>query len=177
MKEAANTSETSVNFCQTTRCNNREGSHLHTRRRENPKSNPIHLFRMLLPKNKPHCFNQTWFDRILYYCLRSFTFSSLKSNLTGCFKNRFICLIKLTSWIQTRAFQLVLRFLQYSTSLLTNSSWILWKWSFSWLGFVLCAVSTVVGANLCARDSLEVKCKGIGGCEGSQIRKHILSIR
>jgi hypothetical protein len=38
MMEAANTSETSVNFYQTTRRNNPEDSHLHTRRRENQKS-------------------------------------------------------------------------------------------------------------------------------------------
>jgi hypothetical protein len=38
MMEAASTSETSVNFYQTIGRNNREDSHLHTRRRENPKS-------------------------------------------------------------------------------------------------------------------------------------------
>jgi hypothetical protein len=38
MMEAASTSETSVNFYQTTRRNNPEDSHLHTRRRENIKS-------------------------------------------------------------------------------------------------------------------------------------------
>jgi hypothetical protein len=37
MMEAASTSETSVNFCQTTRRYNPEDSHLHTRRRENLK--------------------------------------------------------------------------------------------------------------------------------------------
>jgi hypothetical protein len=36
--EAASTSETSVNFYQTTRRNNPEDSHLHTRRRVNLKS-------------------------------------------------------------------------------------------------------------------------------------------
>jgi hypothetical protein len=36
--DAASTSETSVNFYQTTRRNNPEDSHLHTRRRENLKS-------------------------------------------------------------------------------------------------------------------------------------------
>jgi hypothetical protein len=36
--EAARTSETSVNFYQTTRRYNPENSHLHTRRRENLKS-------------------------------------------------------------------------------------------------------------------------------------------
>jgi hypothetical protein len=38
MMEAINTSETSVNFYQTTRRNNPEDSHLYTRRRENLKS-------------------------------------------------------------------------------------------------------------------------------------------
>jgi hypothetical protein len=38
MMEATNTSETSVNFYQTTRRNIREVSHLHTRRRDNLKS-------------------------------------------------------------------------------------------------------------------------------------------
>jgi hypothetical protein len=38
MMEAAVTSEKSVNFYQTTRGNNPEDSHLHTRRRENLKS-------------------------------------------------------------------------------------------------------------------------------------------
>jgi hypothetical protein len=38
MMEAASTSETSVNFYQTTQRCNPEDSHLHTRRRENPKS-------------------------------------------------------------------------------------------------------------------------------------------
>jgi hypothetical protein len=39
MMETASTAEKSVNFCQTTRRNNLEDSHLHTRRRENLKSN------------------------------------------------------------------------------------------------------------------------------------------
>jgi hypothetical protein len=38
MMEAASTSETLVNFYQTTQCYNTEDSHLHTRRRENLKS-------------------------------------------------------------------------------------------------------------------------------------------
>jgi hypothetical protein len=38
MMEAASTSETLVNFYQTTRRNNPEDSHLRTRRRENLKS-------------------------------------------------------------------------------------------------------------------------------------------
>jgi hypothetical protein len=40
MMEAAKTSETSVNFYQTTRRNILEDSHLHTRRRKNLKSHP-----------------------------------------------------------------------------------------------------------------------------------------
>jgi hypothetical protein len=38
LMEAAGTSETSINFYQTTRRNNLEDSHLHTRRHENLKS-------------------------------------------------------------------------------------------------------------------------------------------
>jgi hypothetical protein len=38
MMEAASTSETSVNLCQTTRRYNPEDSHIHTRRRENLKA-------------------------------------------------------------------------------------------------------------------------------------------
>jgi hypothetical protein len=41
MMEAASISETSVNIYQTTRRNNPEDSHLHTRRRENLKSYSI----------------------------------------------------------------------------------------------------------------------------------------
>jgi hypothetical protein len=37
MMEAASSSETSVNFCQSTRRYNPEDSHLHTRRRKNLK--------------------------------------------------------------------------------------------------------------------------------------------
>jgi hypothetical protein len=37
MKEAANTPETSASFYQTTRRNNPEDSHIHTRGRENTK--------------------------------------------------------------------------------------------------------------------------------------------
>jgi hypothetical protein len=43
MVEAASTSETSVNFYQTTRRNNTEDSQLHTRRRENLKSYQVSL--------------------------------------------------------------------------------------------------------------------------------------
>jgi hypothetical protein len=41
MMEAASTSETSVNFYQTTRRNIPEDSHLHTHRRENIKSHHV----------------------------------------------------------------------------------------------------------------------------------------
>jgi hypothetical protein len=41
MMEAVSTSETSVNFYQTTRRYNPEDSHLHIRRRENLKSNVL----------------------------------------------------------------------------------------------------------------------------------------
>jgi hypothetical protein len=41
MLEARNTSEMSVNFYQTTRYNNPEDSHCHTRRRDNLKSHFI----------------------------------------------------------------------------------------------------------------------------------------
>jgi hypothetical protein len=41
MMEAARTSETLVNFCQTTRRYNPEDSYLHIRRRENLKSHVL----------------------------------------------------------------------------------------------------------------------------------------
>jgi hypothetical protein len=44
MMEAASTSETSVNFFQTTRRYNPEDSHLHTRHRENIKSYHVSLY-------------------------------------------------------------------------------------------------------------------------------------
>jgi hypothetical protein len=44
MMEAANTSETSVNFYQTIRRNIPQDSHLHTRRRENLKSDTNALY-------------------------------------------------------------------------------------------------------------------------------------
>jgi hypothetical protein len=49
MMEAANTSETSVNFYQTTRRSNPDNSNLHIRRSENLKS---HLVTLLFPKNE-----------------------------------------------------------------------------------------------------------------------------
>jgi hypothetical protein len=42
--EVVNTSETSVKFYQTTRRDIPEGSHLHTRRRENLKSHPNYMW-------------------------------------------------------------------------------------------------------------------------------------
>jgi hypothetical protein len=52
MMEAARTSETLVNFCQTTRRYNPEDSHLCTHRRENLKSYLIeHLIKSLKKKN------------------------------------------------------------------------------------------------------------------------------
>jgi hypothetical protein len=44
MMEAASTSETLVNFYQTTRRHNPEGSHLRTHRRENLKSYDINMY-------------------------------------------------------------------------------------------------------------------------------------
>jgi hypothetical protein len=43
MMEAASTSETLMNFYQTARRNNPEGSHLHTRRREKVKFHFLHF--------------------------------------------------------------------------------------------------------------------------------------
>jgi hypothetical protein len=44
MMEMVSTSETSVNFYQTTRRNIPEGSHIHTRRRENLKFHNLSCF-------------------------------------------------------------------------------------------------------------------------------------
>jgi hypothetical protein len=44
MMKATSTSETSVNFYQTTRRNNPGDSHLHTHRRENLKSHSLIIF-------------------------------------------------------------------------------------------------------------------------------------
>jgi hypothetical protein len=51
MMEAASTSETSVNFYQTTRSKNPEDSHIHTRRSENLKSQEMkrHLLHIQTP--------------------------------------------------------------------------------------------------------------------------------
>jgi hypothetical protein len=46
MLEVANISETSVNFYQAARRNNPEGSHLHTRRRENLKSHKVEILHL-----------------------------------------------------------------------------------------------------------------------------------
>jgi hypothetical protein len=48
--EAADTSEPSVNFYQTTGRNNPEDSHLHSRRRENLKSHNINLLAIKYPR-------------------------------------------------------------------------------------------------------------------------------
>jgi hypothetical protein len=54
MMEAANASETSVFFYQTTRRNNLEDNHLHTRRHENLKSHDqaIYCFRTVEMRQK-----------------------------------------------------------------------------------------------------------------------------
>jgi hypothetical protein len=57
MMEVASTSKTSVNFYQTTRCNNPEDSHLHTRYYENLKSHKLQLTFYL----------QIVYNHILYY--------------------------------------------------------------------------------------------------------------
>jgi hypothetical protein len=48
MMEAARTSETLVNFYQTTRHYNPEDSHLHTHHHENLKSHTVKLFSLLM---------------------------------------------------------------------------------------------------------------------------------
>jgi hypothetical protein len=48
MMEAARTSETLVNFCQTTRRYNPEDSHLRTHRRENIKSKLLNILKIKL---------------------------------------------------------------------------------------------------------------------------------
>jgi hypothetical protein len=76
MMESSSTSETSVNFYQTTRRDNPEDSHLHTRRRENLKSHQHSL-----PSRKAkihHCVKNvplfapvTVFIKPLYWLLAS----------------------------------------------------------------------------------------------------------
>jgi hypothetical protein len=57
MVEAASTSETSVNFYQTTWHNIPEDNHLHTRHHENLKSNPILVIGWLFSEFK-HLVNK-----------------------------------------------------------------------------------------------------------------------
>jgi hypothetical protein len=54
--EAESTSETSVNLYQTTRRNNPEDNRLHTRRRENLKSQPYSIFSLKQFLNNPAPF-------------------------------------------------------------------------------------------------------------------------
>jgi hypothetical protein len=67
MMEAASTSETSVNFYQTTGRYDPEDSYLHTRRRENLK---CHFFLLSAMYNIPiineqfHCFSTVYFKGI-----------------------------------------------------------------------------------------------------------------
>jgi hypothetical protein len=77
MMEAASTSETSVNFYQTTRRNNPENSYFHSRRRENLKShmNCLTFMRCILTrdgqKDGRHAnVTVTPFSRILKICIR-----------------------------------------------------------------------------------------------------------
>jgi hypothetical protein len=67
--EAASTSETSVNFYQTTRRNNPEDSHLHTRRRENLK------FRYLF------CYLRVFIWFMLFVFIVHYTAEQLINNL------------------------------------------------------------------------------------------------
>jgi hypothetical protein len=63
--EAAGTSETSVNFYQTTRRYNPEDSHLHTNRRENLDPTNVHQF--IIQLKEPFEF----FTRLSQYCLET----------------------------------------------------------------------------------------------------------
>jgi hypothetical protein len=68
MMEAASTSETSVNFYQTTRRYNPEDSHLHARRSENHKSYLLSFLQIQSMKDKIKqmpCFSEvlTWSGR------------------------------------------------------------------------------------------------------------------
>jgi hypothetical protein len=69
--EAARTSETLVNFYQTTRCYNPEDSNLHTHRRENLKSYIYTLFSSCLmqPGEEFLCHGNGSLDEILSICL------------------------------------------------------------------------------------------------------------
>jgi hypothetical protein len=73
MMEAARTSETLVNFYQTTRRYNPEDSHLCTHRRENLKSYNAHLNDLLRPMVEPKMSNVTtkqyWRQSLLMLCL------------------------------------------------------------------------------------------------------------
>jgi hypothetical protein len=51
LEQTAGTSETSENFCQTTRRNNPKDSHLHIRRRENLKSHRLGLMGLPVQSN------------------------------------------------------------------------------------------------------------------------------
>jgi hypothetical protein len=70
MMEAANTSETLVNFCDTTRRYNPEDRYLHTRLRDNLKFRKLYPFHFTVKKSKIlfhiHYTPPTFFHRILY---------------------------------------------------------------------------------------------------------------
>jgi hypothetical protein len=63
MVEAANTSEMSINFYRTTRRNNSEDSHLHTRRRENLKSHFLQIYYL-------YCNSEVFWNRFIEVPLR-----------------------------------------------------------------------------------------------------------
>jgi hypothetical protein len=94
MMEVASTSETSVNFYQTTRHNNPEGSHLHTRRRENLKSDLCTCWVMLESSNFANTANRYSALRIQITTPLWFEFLQLKSamGLHGIFLRNSIIL-------------------------------------------------------------------------------------